>query len=341
MLPYEYRRRVRRPSTAASCGRSGRRVIQRVTAGYLVDRRSSERAARLSRATPLTAQQFLRQWAPIDRAAIGAVPALRDVHAPLRRAARSQHLRPAREPAPRAVAARCAIGQGLPELGADFRAPWASAWRPARGRARRAATCPLSASASARRLHDDGRWIDQRRQRDVYAATPDRRPAVPDRRRGPGRFAAGGHDEHALRAGRVERVARLRDRRVHRDDGAGRPHRDPDRRRCAILSQRFGGAGCSTTSATPRRRSPIWYLRNDVGLGVRWLIPQLNSTVIRLDWAVPLQDGPVTRAGVRPFLGQLRAGVLIRRRLDARVCFRRVNLVVSAFAEPPRRGPTR
>jgi hypothetical protein len=30
---------------------------------------------------------------------------------------------------------------------------------------------------------------------------------------------------------------------------------------------------------------------------LRWLIPQLNSSVLRFDWAVPLQDGVVTRAG--------------------------------------------
>ena len=39
-------------------------------------------------------------------------------------------------------------------------------------------------------------------------------------------------------------------------------------------------------------------LRHDVGVGVRWLIVQLNSSVIRFDWAIPLNDGAVTRAGV-------------------------------------------
>ena len=36
----------------------------------------------------------------------------------------------------------------------------------------------------------------------------------------------------------------------------------------------------------------------DVGVGLRWLIPQLNSYVIRVDWAVPLEDGIVTPAGM-------------------------------------------
>ena len=48
-------------------------------------------------------------------------------------------------------------------------------------------------------------------------------------------------------------------------------------------------------------------LRNDVGIGLRWLIPQFNASVIRLDWAVPLQDGNVTRAGMP---GRISAGYL-------------------------------
>ncbi len=39
-------------------------------------------------------------------------------------------------------------------------------------------------------------------------------------------------------------------------------------------------------------------LRQDVGLGLRVLIPQLNTYVLRVDWALPLQDGPLTRAGL-------------------------------------------
>jgi Omp85 superfamily domain len=46
-------------------------------------------------------------------------------------------------------------------------------------------------------------------------------------------------------------------------------------------------------------------LRTDVGGGLRWLIPQLNSYVVRVDWAVPLLNGLVTPAG---FPGRLSAG---------------------------------
>ena len=160
----------------------GSAVIQRVTAGYLVDRRSSDVLPDFP-GDALTAQQFLRPVGADHRAALGAVPALRDVHAALRRAARSRHLRPAREPALGPSLRALRVGQGLPALGADLRALGLAA---AAGYAVAPAGgyMSLSASASARRLQDDGRWIDQVGNATVYAATPARRPVVPDRRRG-------------------------------------------------------------------------------------------------------------------------------------------------------------
>jgi hypothetical protein len=72
----------------------------------------------------------------------------------------------------------------------------------------------------------------------------------------------------------------------------------------AIFSQRFGtllfvDAGDAANAWGMIR------LYTDVGTGLRWLIPQANSTVLRIDWAVPLQDGPVTPAG---FPGRFSAG---------------------------------
>ena len=39
---------------------------------------------------------------------------------------------------------------------------------------------------------------------------------------------------------------------------------------------------------------------HDFGIGLRWLIPQLNSSVVRIDWAIATQDSPsgLTRAGL-------------------------------------------
>jgi outer membrane translocation and assembly module TamA len=65
----------------------------------------------------------------------------------------------------------------------------------------------------------------------------------------------------------------------------------------AIRSQRVGGllfydVG-DAASAFDRM-----YAKHDFGLGLRWLIPQLNSSVIRLDWAIATQRAPLTRPGL-------------------------------------------
>ncbi len=46
---------------------------------------------------------------------------------------------------------------------------------------------------------------------------------------------------------------------------------------------------------------------HDVGIGLRWLIPQLNSSVFRLDWAIPAQDGPYSERGLP---GRITAGFI-------------------------------
>jgi hypothetical protein len=45
--------------------------------------------------------------------------------------------------------------------------------------------------------------------------------------------------------------------------------------------------------------------RHDFGIGMRWLIQQLNSSVIRIDWAFATQSTTLTRAG---FPGRASAG---------------------------------
>ena len=72
----------------------------------------------------------------------------------------------------------------------------------------------------------------------------------------------------------------------------------------AVFSQRLGGllfydVGDATTSLS------AIVPKHDVGFGLRWLIPQLNSTVIRVDWAFATQSTTLTRAG---FPGRASAG---------------------------------
>jgi len=82
----------------------------------------------------------------------------------------------------------------------------------------------------------------------------------------------------------------------------------------ALSSQRVGGVLFYDVGDAPDSFSAL-VAYQDVGLGLRWLIPQLNSSVLRVDWAVALRssydvrsDGSlllVTKAG---FPGRVTAG---------------------------------
>jgi outer membrane protein assembly factor BamA len=65
----------------------------------------------------------------------------------------------------------------------------------------------------------------------------------------------------------------------------------------ALGSQRFGAlVFYDVGHAAESYRALVPH--HDVGLGVRWLIPQLNSSVLRIDWAVATQDGPYSHPGL-------------------------------------------
>jgi hemolysin activation/secretion protein len=64
-----------------------------------------------------------------------------------------------------------------------------------------------------------------------------------------------------------------------------------------VFSQRFGGivfydVGDAASSFE------VLVPHHDVGAGLRWLIPQLNSAVLRFDWAVAAEGTRYTRAGL-------------------------------------------
>ena len=44
---------------------------------------------------------------------------------------------------------------------------------------------------------------------------------------------------------------------------------------------------------------------HDFGVGLRWLIPQLSSSVVRIDWAIATDAGPYTSPGLP---GRISAG---------------------------------
>jgi hypothetical protein len=72
----------------------------------------------------------------------------------------------------------------------------------------------------------------------------------------------------------------------------------------ALFSQRFGALlSYDVGHAAPSLAEIV--LHHNVGIGLRWLIPQFNSSVMRFDWAIPFQNTMYSRAG---FPGRFMAG---------------------------------
>jgi outer membrane protein assembly factor BamA len=76
----------------------------------------------------------------------------------------------------------------------------------------------------------------------------------------------------------------------------------------AVVSQRFGGVLFADAGDAATAFSTL-VMRADAGVGLRWLIPQLNASVIRFDYAVAFVDGDLTAGGTRAgFPGRFSAG---------------------------------
>jgi hypothetical protein len=298
MIPREYRRRV--VAVDANAVRSfATGVIQRWTAGYLVDRRRSEVLPDFP-GDAATAQLYLAQWAPFNEQR--SEPYLRyEMFTPRYVVLRDLDTFDLRENRRLGPTVRARISEGLTELGADFRALGLSvagglAAAPAGG------YLSLTASATARFKHDDGRWIDQIGQVVVFAATP-----LCD---GLFRVVVGGEID-SKRADTTNTPFALGGANGLRGYQIGEflgttalvAHMEVRSAPLGIWSQRFGALAFYDVGHAAASFADL-DLHNDVGVGLRWLIPQLNSTVIRVDWAVPLQDGVVTHVGA----GRVSAG---------------------------------
>src|SRR6185436_1368641 len=188
------------------------------------------------------------------------------------------------------------VSEGMPELGADFRAfGVAAAGGFAAGPA--GSYLSLSASAGARYRHDGGRWIDQEAVGTFYGATPlvDRLfrivagVTVESKRADTTntQFAIGGST--GLRGYAIGEFLGTSALIGHIEIRTASVS--------TLFAQRFGGLVFYDVGHAAPSLADL-DLRNDVGLGLRWLAPQFNSTVLRFDWAVPLQDGVITRAGM-------------------------------------------
>jgi hypothetical protein len=295
-IPYAYRRAG--ASVDSSVVRSfGVDVIQRVTIGHLFD-------ARRSRVLPtfpgdpadpqraIDEQRFLDQAAPVSERR--SEPYLRyDLFTPRYAITRDLDTFDLRENRQLGPSLSLRVAYGLPALGADF------------------AAVPLSAVASwsvgagggfaqalvrgGVRLRD-GHLIDQSAGAQLYAATPMLRRVVRLV------FAA---EADAARADTLRRryflggSTGLRGYAIGDFQGTSMVVGHAELRTAAlpVFSQRFGGllfydvgdAASSFGAVVPH---------HDFGLGLRWLIPQLNSSVLRFDWAIATQSTQFTTAGL-------------------------------------------
>jgi hypothetical protein len=296
-LPFVYRRKIL--AVDANVVRQFESsIIQRLTAGFRVD----DRRSLVTQDFPgdaATAQLFLAQVAPISEVRSG--PYLQyDMFTPNYVVFRDLDTFDLRENRRLGPSMTLAVSFGVPELGADFRtfAPIASVgWAVAPG----GGFGSVSVTGSARLL--EGRLQDQALAGTLFLASPIWRRAL--------RLVAEG-DINAVRADTTRTLfslggdTGLRGYVIGDRQGTTEADGHIELRSLpvALWSQRVGGllfydVGDATSSFS------TMFAYQDVGLGLRWLIPQLNTTVVRIDWAVALFSSQFTRAG---FPGRFSAG---------------------------------
>jgi hypothetical protein len=307
LFPYIYRREV--TTVDSNVVRSfGRALIQRVTLGHLYDSRRSSLVPGFP-ATPEDGQLFLAQYAPLSQRR--SEPYLRyDMFTARYAVYRDLDTFDLRENRRLGPSLSLRVGYDLPALGADFSAPvvggtasWAEGFASSYEQ--------VSFQASGRRRGEV--WIDQHLKGVAYLATPLFARAF--------RIVLSGQAE-AVRADTANTLfflggstgdgssasheVSLRGYEIGDFQGTAYTigHAEVRSTALPVFSQRFGalvfydvgGAGSSFAAIVPHQ---------DVGFGLRWLIPQLNSSVLRFDWAFALEDGNLTRAG---WPGRLSAG---------------------------------
>jgi hypothetical protein len=300
LVPYIFRRQF--VIVDASATRSfGTAVIQRATLGYRYDDRHSLAVAEAdyAGATPAQIDAFVSQYAPTTErrsepyVGYSMFTASYGVF-------RDLNTFDLRENAQLGPSLSLIAAYGAPELGADFRAfplQASAAWAIGHG------DLYARASATASTRVREGSAIDQYLQGKLFFATPlygrvlrivveGETDAVRKDTRHTLFFLGG---DTGLRGYVTSEFAGTTSVVGHVELRSGP---------LAIWSQRVGGIlFCDAGDAAATYSDLV--ARVDVGLGLRWLIPQLNSTPIRVDWAVPLRDGTVTRAG---FPGRVSAG---------------------------------
>jgi hypothetical protein len=295
-VPYAYRRGI--VSVNSSVVRSfGVDVIQRVTVGHLFDDRRSSTLPEFpgDPADPqraLDERRFLDQFTPLSerRSEPYVGYSLFTPRYAVYRDLNTFDLRENRQLGP---SVSVTAGYGLPALGADF-AAWdltgSASWAADAG----GGYGQVLVQGGARLR--DGVFIDQNAKATVYGASPLVRRAV--------RLVLS-VEADAARADTQRRryvlggSTGLRGYAIGDFQGTSLFVAHAELRTAAlpIFSQRFGAllfydvghAATSFATLVPH---------HDFGVGLRWLIPQLNSSVLRFDWAIATQSTPFTAAGL-------------------------------------------
>ncbi|HVU52472.1 MAG TPA: BamA/TamA family outer membrane protein [Polyangia bacterium] len=261
-------------------------VIQRLTLGYHFDDRRSLplEGFDYGGATPAQIQELLAEYAPISE--VRSEPyvgySLFTPRYGIYRDLNTFDLRENRQLGP---AVSLVAAYGSPELGADVRAfPLSGAASWTIGPDGSLASASLAGGLRLR----DGQAIDKVLQAKLYFASPVMRRLL---RVVASTEADAYRDDTLRRRYFLGGDSGLRGYAIGALQGPTQllGHLELRTTALAITSQRVGallfedvGSAAATFSSAARG------LLADVGVGLRWLIPQLNSTVIRFDWALPL-----------------------------------------------------
>jgi hypothetical protein len=289
LLPYIFRRQVTTVDTNAV--RSfGQAVIQRVTFGFLFDTRRSLLVPGFP-ATPQDGQLFLDEFAPLTEQR--GEPYVRyDMFTARYALYRSLDTFDLRENRRLGPSLSLRVGADVPALGSSFGAfvvggtiSWAEGFGGSYEQ--------LSLQVSGRR-RDDG-WIDEHLKGVAYLASPIVRRL--------GRVVLSAQTE-AVRNDTGNTLyflggsTGLRGYEIGDFQGTAYVVAHAEIRSLALplFSQRFGALAFYDVGDAADSFAAL-VIHQDLGFGLRWLIPQLNSSVIRFDWAFPLEDGNLTRAG--------------------------------------------
>jgi hypothetical protein len=276
-------------------------VIQRLTLGYHFDDRRSLplEGFGYGGATLFQVQELLAAYAPISE--LRSEPYVSySMFTPRYAVYRDLNTFDLRENRQLGPAVGVGAAYGSPELGADHRTfPFSASASWAIGPEGSLASASVAGSLRVR----DGQAIDKVLQGKLYFASPIMRrigrvvasaeaDAYRDDTLNRRYFLGGDNGLRGYAIGAVQGTTQLLG------------HLELRSTPLAITSQRVGavlfedvGTAASTFSAAAHG------LLADVGVGLRWLIPQLNSTVIRFDWAIPvvsvvLPNGAFAPAGL-------------------------------------------